>query len=119
VDAESEATTGAAGRGVNREKHDVGYFRGCGSGRTGSSRNSRNLNLNGDLNVPGGGDVGSRRVAVSCVLLIKVVVSWVWFGPTFHRMDGAGNKAAAVAVMVKLESPALAVWRTQKHQLGG
>jgi len=58
---------------------------------------------------PAAATLEAGTVAVSCVLLIKVVVSWVWFGPTFHRMMAPETKPPAVAVMVKLESPALAV----------
>jgi hypothetical protein len=49
-------------------------------------------------------------VAVSCVLLMNVVVSGSWFGPTFHRMMAPETKPPPVAVMVKSESPAFAVW---------
>jgi len=49
-------------------------------------------------------------VAVNCALLMKVVVSWDWFGPTFHRMMAPETKPAPVAVMMKSESPAFAVW---------
>src|SRR6267378_3312752 len=58
---------------------------------------------------PAAATLEAGTVAVSCVLLMKVVVSWVWFGPTFHRMMAPETKPPPVAVMVKLESPALAV----------
>src|SRR6266550_3670264 len=59
---------------------------------------------------PAAATLDAGTVAVSCVLLIKVVVSLAWFGPTFHRMIAPETKPPPVAVMVKSESPAFAVW---------
>src|ERR1700675_1158941 len=50
------------------------------------------------------------RVAVTCVLFTKVVLSCTWFGPTFHRMIAPVTKPAPFAVMGTFESPAFAVW---------
>ena len=49
-------------------------------------------------------------VAVSCVLVMEVGVSWTWFGPTFHKTAARGTNPAPFAVIVKLWSPAFAVW---------
>jgi hypothetical protein len=49
-------------------------------------------------------------VAVSCWLLTKVVASWTWFGPAFHKRMAPVTKPAPFAVMVKSEPPAFAVW---------
>jgi len=58
---------------------------------------------------PAAATLEAGTVAVSCVLLTKVVGSLVWFGPTFHKMMAPETKPPPVAVMVKSVSPAFAV----------
>jgi hypothetical protein len=49
-------------------------------------------------------------VAVSCVLLTKAVVSWTWFGPTFHKMMAPLTKPAPLAVSGTSAPPAVTTW---------